>query len=134
MKKKFFFLLLWSTLIAGVGLFSAQNTLAAYPEKAVTFFCGFPAGGAMDMTARAITEAAKKYFPKPMAVVNRPGAAGTIARYKPRMALCVYHLADDPVMIPKGFRISWAIPAASSPMAAIFSACMICLSFKLISR
>jgi len=32
----------------------------------------------MDMTARAITEAVKKYFPKPMAVVNRPGAAGTI--------------------------------------------------------
>ncbi len=78
MKKKFFFLLLLSTLIAGVGLFSAQNTLAAYPEKAVTFFCGFPAGGAMDMTARAITEAVKQYFPKPMAVVNRPGAAGTI--------------------------------------------------------
>lgn len=30
------------------------------------------------MTARALSEAAKKYFPKPMAVVNRPGAAGTI--------------------------------------------------------
>lgn len=30
------------------------------------------------MTARAITEAAKKYFPKPMVVINRPGAAGTI--------------------------------------------------------
>lgn len=32
----------------------------------------------MDMTARALAEAAKKYFPKPLAVVNRPGAAGTI--------------------------------------------------------
>jgi len=44
----------------------------------VTFICGFPAGGAMDMTARAITEAVKKFFPKSMVVVNRPGAAGTI--------------------------------------------------------
>ena len=51
---------------------------APYPEKPVTFIVGFPAGGAMDMTARAVTEAARKYLPKPMAVVNRPGAAGTI--------------------------------------------------------
>jgi FkbM family methyltransferase len=29
------------------------------------------------------------------------GAAATIARYKPRLALCVYHLSDDPVMVPK---------------------------------
>ena len=65
-------------LAIGIISFSPATTAAAYPEKPVTFFCGFPAGGAMDMTARAITEAAKKYFPKPMAVVNRPGAAGTI--------------------------------------------------------
>ena len=65
-------------LAIGIIFFSPATTAAAYPEKPVTFFCGFPAGGAMDMTARAITEAVKKYFPKPMAVVNRPGAAGTI--------------------------------------------------------
>jgi len=29
------------------------------------------------------------------------GAAGVIRRYKPRMALCVYHLPDDPVVIPR---------------------------------
>ncbi len=51
---------------------------AAYPEKPVNVICVFPAGGAMDMTARALSEAAKKYFPKPMAIVNRPGAGGTI--------------------------------------------------------
>jgi len=28
------------------------------------------------------------------------GAASTIRRFHPRMALCVYHLADDPVVIP----------------------------------
>jgi tripartite-type tricarboxylate transporter receptor subunit TctC len=65
-------------LAIGIISFSPATTAAVYPEKPVTFICGFPAGGAMDMTARAITEAAKKYFPKPMAVVNRPGAAGTI--------------------------------------------------------
>jgi len=66
------------SLIAGISFLFPTPVLATYPEKAVTFICGFPAGGAMDMTARAITEAVKKYFPKPMVVINRPGAAGTI--------------------------------------------------------
>jgi len=69
------FLLLSLTL--GTGLWPTM-THATYPEKPLNFICGFPAGGAMDMTARAVTEAVKKYFPKPMVVVNRPGAAGTI--------------------------------------------------------
>ena len=29
------------------------------------------------------------------------GARETIARYRPRMALCIYHLQPDPVMVPK---------------------------------
>jgi hypothetical protein len=29
------------------------------------------------------------------------GAAGTIRRHHPRMALCVYHLPDDAVVIPR---------------------------------
>ena len=41
--------------------------------------CGFPAGGALDLTARAIVEAAKKDFPDGLVVVNRPGAVSTIA-------------------------------------------------------
>jgi FkbM family methyltransferase len=29
------------------------------------------------------------------------GAKNTIARFRPRMALCIYHLAADPIMVPK---------------------------------
>ena len=79
MKKEIF---LFSFMMAALTVFTGFGTpapsLAAYPEKPVTMICVFPAGGAMDMTARALSEAAKKYFPKPFAVVNRPGAAGTI--------------------------------------------------------
>lgn len=57
----------------------AAKTVSAYPDKPVTMICGFPAGGALDMTARAIAEAAKKDFPKGLVVVNKPGAASTIA-------------------------------------------------------
>lgn len=51
---------------------------AEYPERPVTLICPFPAGGAMDIVARGLSEAMKKTFPKPVAVVNRAGAAGTI--------------------------------------------------------
>ncbi len=66
------------TLIMAFGFFASMQVSAAYPEKPVTVICVFPAGGAMDMTARALAEAAKKYLPRPLAIVNRPGAAGTI--------------------------------------------------------
>jgi len=78
MKKGIIFLSFLLGVIISPGFFTPHPSMAAYPEKAVTLICVFPAGGAMDMTARALSEAAKKYFPKPMAVVNRPGAAGTI--------------------------------------------------------
>jgi hypothetical protein len=29
------------------------------------------------------------------------GAKNTIASFRPRMALCIYHVADDPMMVPK---------------------------------
>lgn len=51
---------------------------AAYPERPVTLICPFPAGGAMDIVARTLSEAMKRHFPKPLVVVNRAGAAGTI--------------------------------------------------------
>lgn len=49
-----------------------------YPEKPVTMVVPFPAGGTVDLVARALVEAAKPYFPQPIAVVNRPGGAGTV--------------------------------------------------------
>ncbi len=49
-----------------------------YPEKPVTMVVPFPAGGTVDLVARALVEAAKPYFPQPIAIVNRPGGAGTI--------------------------------------------------------
>lgn len=79
MKKRIVSLVLSSALIAGMIFFSPITTLAVYPDKSVTVLCGYPPGGSVDATARAITQAAKKYFPKPMVVVNRPGVEENIS-------------------------------------------------------
>ncbi len=70
--------ILWGTVILMLltgGLLSA----AEYPTKAVSLLVGFPPGGPNDLSARAVAEAAKAFFPKPITVVNKPGGGGVVA-------------------------------------------------------
>jgi tripartite-type tricarboxylate transporter receptor subunit TctC len=48
------------------------------PERPVTFLGPFAAGGAFDVTQRAIARAAETLLGQPIAVLNRTGAAGTV--------------------------------------------------------
>ncbi|OGL07275.1 MAG: hypothetical protein A3H48_02690 [Candidatus Rokubacteria bacterium RIFCSPLOWO2_02_FULL_71_18] len=57
----------------------AAPAAAEYPERPVTMMTGYPAGGMVDITARPLVEGMKKKFPKGLAIVNRPGAGGSIA-------------------------------------------------------
>src|SRR5262245_16306931 len=59
-------------------LVAAIPAAAQYPERPVTAIVGYPAGGLADVTLRAIVEGMKKRYPKGLAVVNRPGAGGSI--------------------------------------------------------
>jgi tripartite-type tricarboxylate transporter receptor subunit TctC len=52
---------------------------AQYPEKSVTLLAGYPAGGLVDVVARQVAEGMKSRFPRGLIVVNRPGAAGSVA-------------------------------------------------------
>jgi tripartite-type tricarboxylate transporter receptor subunit TctC len=52
---------------------------ARYPSRPITMLVGFAAGGATDLLARNLAEAARRHFDQPLVVVNRPGGAGTIA-------------------------------------------------------
>src|SRR5687768_10197845 len=66
-------------LLVVVLLFGAVSpAFAEYPERPVTAICGYPAGGLADLVLRAVVEGMKKKFPKGLAVVNRPGAGGSI--------------------------------------------------------
>jgi tripartite-type tricarboxylate transporter receptor subunit TctC len=46
------------------------------PEKPVVMIVPFPAGGASDLTARAIEKVWSKYCPQPVQIVNKPGGGG----------------------------------------------------------
>src|SRR5437763_1599010 len=52
---------------------------AQYPDRSVTMLAGYPAGGLVDVVARLVAEGMKPKFPHGLVVVNRPGAAGSVA-------------------------------------------------------
>jgi tripartite-type tricarboxylate transporter receptor subunit TctC len=121
--------LLLSLMMAAI-IFSPGDATATYPEKPVTLICGFP-GGTMDTTARAISLAAKNYFPKPIAVVTRPGATGSIAvaevaRAKPDG----YTLGISPVapltVVPHVSKVPYGSPDDYAPIINLvrISVCM----------
>jgi len=66
--------------LIGVWLLSlALPAAAQYPDRPVTMLSGYPPGGMVDIVARTLAESMKKRFPKGLVIVNRPGAAGTVA-------------------------------------------------------
>lgn len=62
--------------IAAPSLASAQSRWA--PERPVSFLAPFSAGGAFDVTQRALARAVEPAMGQPIAIVNRTGASGTL--------------------------------------------------------
>ena len=63
-----------------LGLLSVLPAVAQqYPDRSVTVLAGYPPGGLVDVVTRSLTEAMKGRFPKGLVVVNKPGAAGSLA-------------------------------------------------------
>lgn len=50
----------------------------SYPEKTVVMVAPFPAGGSVDLVARAIAQQMSETWKQPVIVSNRPGASGNI--------------------------------------------------------
>ena len=68
------------TALAFITLLTAFESVCAqsYPEKAVTVVVPFPAGGATDPVARALTQRMSEIWKQPVVVLNRAGAGGNI--------------------------------------------------------
>jgi tripartite-type tricarboxylate transporter receptor subunit TctC len=52
---------------------------AQYPDRTATLVSGFPAGGMVDIVARALAEGMKPKYPAGLVVLNKPGMGGAIA-------------------------------------------------------
>jgi tripartite-type tricarboxylate transporter receptor subunit TctC len=73
-KVKFKRLLACLSLVIACGLAHAQG----YPEKTVVMVAPFPAGGSVDLVARAVAQQMSEIWRQPVIVSNRPGASGNI--------------------------------------------------------
>ncbi|MDB5810773.1 MAG: hypothetical protein JWN94_2895 [Betaproteobacteria bacterium] len=66
--------------VIATALFANGTSFAqTYPAKQVRFLVGFPAGGATDVVARAISQNLSEVLGQPVVVDNRAGAASNIA-------------------------------------------------------
>lgn len=57
----------------------ARHALAAYPERPVRWFVGYPPGGGTDVLARLVGQSMGARLGVPVVVENRPGAATNLA-------------------------------------------------------
>lgn len=76
MKRSFYL-----TLVVAFGfiiVLPSSTPAQTFPEKPISLIVPFPAGGTPDIVGRVLAEAVKNHLPKPVAVLNRPGGAGTI--------------------------------------------------------
>jgi tripartite-type tricarboxylate transporter receptor subunit TctC len=81
----------------------------SYPEKTVVMVTPFPAGGSVDLVARAIAQHMSDAWKQPVIVSNRPGASGNIgaeqvARAAPdgyTLLMGTTALASAPAVYPK---------------------------------
>jgi tripartite-type tricarboxylate transporter receptor subunit TctC len=81
----------------------------SYPEKTVVMVTPFPAGGSVDLVARAVAQQLSEAWKQPVIVSNRPGASGNIgaeqvARAAPdgyTLLMGTTALASAPAVYPK---------------------------------
>jgi tripartite-type tricarboxylate transporter receptor subunit TctC len=66
-------------LALATSLVLATGTAQAYPDKPVTLYVGFAAGGSADTVARALADELSKTLGQRVNVENRPGASANIA-------------------------------------------------------
>jgi tripartite-type tricarboxylate transporter receptor subunit TctC len=69
----------WVALLLLVTIAASGTAATDSPSKQVELLCPYVPGASMDVMARLIAEVAQKYTGQPMVVVNKTGAAGSIA-------------------------------------------------------
>jgi tripartite-type tricarboxylate transporter receptor subunit TctC len=66
-------------LALGAAFAAVAPAQAWEPTKPITIVVGFAPGGGTDVIARQLAASSQQYFPVPLVILNKPGAAGTLA-------------------------------------------------------
>jgi len=77
--KKAMFVLFTVILCGAFALGSVQTASAAWPDKPITIFIPFAAGGSMDASVRALAPAMEKALGQSIVLINKTGGTGTVA-------------------------------------------------------
>lgn len=86
-------------LVTAIAACLPMTALASsYPAKAVELVVPNQPGGGTDIVGRAVAEAMHNHFPKPIVVVNKPGASGSIG------------MSEVARGRPDGYKLSMIIP------------------------
>ncbi|MDF2372021.1 MAG: tripartite tricarboxylate transporter substrate binding protein [Rhizobiaceae bacterium] len=71
--------MIWTmSFVAGAAVCAPAAMADDFPTKPITWVSPWNPGGANDTLSRAIAQEAEKVLGQPIAVINRPGASGTI--------------------------------------------------------
>lgn len=71
--------LLAGAAVLSLGIMSAGNAQAEYPDRTISLMVGFSAGGPVDITARQVQPFLEKHLGGAnIAVINRPGASSAL--------------------------------------------------------
>jgi tripartite-type tricarboxylate transporter receptor subunit TctC len=97
------------TVASLIGVLGLAPGAHAYPDKAVVMVAPFPAGGSVDLVARAVAQQMSDIWKQPVVVSNRPGASGNIGaeqvvRAAPdgyTLLMGTTALASSPAVYPK---------------------------------
>lgn len=93
-------------ILAALGIAAPNGALAWQPTKPIQLIVGYAPGGGSDVQARAIAAGAQECYGTPLVIINKAGAAGTIAAQEVAAAP-----ADGYTLLLGGGSESTSVPA-----------------------
>jgi putative tricarboxylic transport membrane protein len=114
------------SIVFALALAAALPAAAQYPDRPLNLIAGYPAGGMVDIVARAVAEGMKKRYPAGVVIVNRPGAGGGVGvaetvRAKPDGYTIILTPLSALVIVPQVSEVAYRTPDDYEPFINLVS-------------
>ncbi len=73
------FLMVLVAIVCLLTFFQSYSVAQTFPNRPLSIWVGFPAGGGSDIVTRALAEASEKPLGQKIVVINKPGGGGAVA-------------------------------------------------------